>query len=374
MSKAPGATTRIAAMTMKRLGILTGGGDAPGLNAVIRAAVRTAERAADVESIGILDGFEGLIERRFRRLDRQATRGLVRRGGTILGTTNRCNPFAYDDDGGARDRSAEVIANAREAGLDGVVVIGGDGSLRIAMELGELGLPVVGVPKTIDNDLAATDFTFGFWTAIGTATEALDRLRDTAESHHRVMILEVMGRDTGWIALHAGIAGAADVLLLPEIPYRIAAIEATIERRAKRGQAYSLLVVAEGAMPVGGGPSYIVDDAAGGARRHGGAAERLARELRPNIVHEIRWTVLGHLQRGGSPVPFDRILATRMGRHAAELALAGRWGEMVCLRGDEIASVPLREAVSRTKLVDPAGDLVATARAIGISFGDERDD
>jgi phosphofructokinase-like protein len=360
-------------MTLRRLGILTGGGDAPGLNAVIRAVMRTAEHAGGIESIGILDGFEGLLERRFRRLDRDATRGLVRRGGTILGTSNRCNPFAFrDPDGSVRDRAAEVVANARAAGLDGLVVIGGDGSLRIAVELGELGLPVVGVPKTIDNDLAATDFSFGFWTAIGTATEALDRLRDTAESHHRVMLLEVMGRDTGWIALHAGIAGAADVVLIPEIPYRIEAIETAIERRARRGQAYSLIVVAEGAVPIGGSPSFILDEAGGvGHPRHGGAAERLARELRPRLRHELRWTVLGHLQRGGSPVPYDRILATRMGRRAVELAIAGRWGQMVRLDGETIGEVPLRDAVSRSKSVDPAGELVTTARAIGIGFGDE---
>jgi len=358
-------------MTTRRIGILTGGGDAPGLNAVIRSAVRTAERLGGVECVGILDGFEGLLTGRLRPLDRAATRGLVRRGGTILGTTNRCNPFAFREPGGAiRDRSRELIANARAAGLDGVVVIGGDGSLRIACELDELGLRVVGVPKTIDNDLAATDFTFGFWTAIGTATDALDRLRDTAESHHRVMLLEVMGRDAGWIALYAGIAGAADVILIPEIPYRSDAIEAVIERRAAGGQAYSLIVVAEGAIAVGGAPSFAVSDAGDGHPRHGGAGERLAAELAPLVEHEIRCTVLGHLQRGGSPVPFDRILATRLGTHAARLALDERWGRMVCLRCDEIADVPLAQAAGRQKLVDPESSLVATARATGISFGD----
>ena len=360
------------AAAIRRLGILTGGGDAPGLNAVIRSLVRTAERAGGVASTGIVDGFEGLLDRRFVPLDHAATSGLVRRGGTVLGTTNRCNPFAFAGaDGVPRDRSREVLANAREAGLDGVVVIGGDGSLRIADELGRLGLPVVGVPKTIDNDLAATDFTFGFWTAIGTATDALDRLRDTAESHHRVMMLEVMGRDAGWIALYAGIAGAADVILIPEIPYRIETIEATVERRAARGQAYSLIVVAEGARPEGGEASYLTRDAGDGHPRHGGAAERLAGELRPRIAHEIRSTVLGHLQRGGSPVPFDRILATRLGARAAELALAARWGRMVCLRGDAITDVAIADAVARQKFVDPTGDLVATARATGIGFGDD---
>jgi phosphofructokinase-like protein len=363
------ATDRAA---IRRLGVLTGGGDAPGLNAVIRSVVRTAGRLGDVDCLGVLDGFEGLLERRFVALDHAVTRGLVRRGGTVLGTSNRCNPFAVAGaDGVRRDRSREVLANAREAGLDGLVVIGGDGSLRIAHELHGLGLPVVGVPKTIDNDLEATDFTFGFWTAIGTATDALDKLRDTAESHHRVMMLEVMGRDAGWIALYAGIAGAADVVLLPEIPYRIEAIEAAVERRAARGQAYSLIVVAEGARPEGGEASYAVRDSGDGHPRHGGAAERLARELAPRVDHEIRSTVLGHLQRGGSPVPFDRILATRLGCRAAQLAIAGEWGKMVCLRGDRVTEVPIADAVARQKFVDPAGDLVATARATGIGFGDE---
>ncbi|HLF57054.1 MAG TPA: ATP-dependent 6-phosphofructokinase [Thermoanaerobaculia bacterium] len=358
-------------MPPKRIGILTGGGDAPGLNAVIRSVVRSAERLGGFETWGILDGFEGLLERRFRPLDRISTRGLVRRGGTVLGTSNRCNPFRFrDPDGSERDRSREVLDNAREAGLEGLIVIGGDGSLRIAVELVELGLAIVGVPKTIDNDLAATDYTFGFWTAIGTATDALDRLRDTAESHHRVMLLELMGRDAGWIALCAGIAGAADVILIPEIPYRIEAVEATIEGRAAGGQPYSLVVVAEGAVPVDGKPSYVSEDAGDGHPRHGGAGERLARELMPRIEHEIRTTVLGHLQRGGSPVPFDRILATRMGTAAAELASTGRWGRMVCLRGESICDVPLVEAVARPKLVDPRGDLVASARATGITFGD----
>ncbi len=239
------------------------------------------------------------------------------------------------------------------------------------MQLARLGLPVVGVPKTIDNDLAATDYSFGFWTAIGTATDALDRLRDTAESHHRVMILEVMGRDTGWIALHAAIAGAADVMLIPEIPYRIEVVEHAVTQRAARGQAYSLVVVAEGALAEGGAPSFVTPDAGDGYPRHGGAGERLAIELRPRVEHEVRCTVLGHLQRGGSPVPYDRILATRLGRHAAELAMEDRWGRMVCLRGEAIADVPLGDAILLVKRVDPAGELVATARAIGIRFGDE---
>jgi ATP-dependent phosphofructokinase / diphosphate-dependent phosphofructokinase len=360
-------------MSDRRIGVLTGGGDAPGLNAVLRAVVRTSERAG-VAVTGVLDGFQGLIENRFVTLDRAASRGLIRRGGTILGTSNRSNPFDFGTRAGERrDRSRELIANALTARLEGLIVIGGDGSLRIAHELTRLGLGVVGVPKTIDNDLAATDFTFGFWTAIATATDALDRLRDTAESHHRVMILEVMGRNAGWIALHAGLAGAADVILIPEVPYEIEAIERTIEVRAARGQAYSLVVVAEGALPIGGEPSFITLDSGDGHPRHGGAGERLAGALRPRIEHEVRCTVLGHLQRGGSPVPYDRILATRFGVRAAELALAGRWGTMVRLSGESIEEVRLGDAVAKPKLVDPGSEIVRAAREVGISFG-ERDD
>ncbi len=357
--------------TPAKLGLLTGGGDAPGLNAVIRAVVRTAERRG-VQMIGILDGFEGLVERRFLPFSSAAVRNLIGKGGTVLGTTNRCNPFAMPGAGGrAVDRSGEAIEHARQAGLDALVVIGGDGSLRIAARFAELGLPVVGVPKTIDNDLTATDYTFGFWTAIETATEALDRLRDTAESHHRVMILEVMGRDAGWIALHAGIAGAADVILIPEIPYRVERVEEKIEERAERGQAFSLVVVAEGAHPVDGQAATRVADAGDGPPRLGGAGEALARDLAPRIEHEIRVTVLGHLQRGGSPVSFDRILATRFGRRAAEAAVEGRYSTMVCLNAGEIAEVPLGEAVASIKRVDPRGELVATARALGTGFGDD---
>jgi 6-phosphofructokinase 1 len=355
---------------IRRLGILTGGGDAPGLNAVIRAAVRSAERLG-VETIGIFDGFEGLLERHFRPFSSASVRDLLAKGGTVLGTSNRCNPFAFPlPDGRRIDRSVEVLEHAAEAGIDALLVIGGDGSLLIARDLADKGLQLVGVPKTIDNDLAATDYTFGFWTAIEVATYALDRLRDTAESHHRVMILEVMGRDAGWIALHAGLAGAADAILIPEIPYRIETIEATIEERAARGQAFSIVVVAEGAKPVGGSAAVKLADAGDGHPRLGGAGERLASELAPRIEHELRVTVLGHLQRGGSPVPFDRILATRFGQRGAELAAEGRFGRMVCLRGQTIADVPLAEAVALQKLVDPGCELVATARSIGVAFGD----
>jgi 6-phosphofructokinase 1 len=362
-------------MNPRRIGVLTGGGDAPGLNAVLRAVVRTAERCQQnggLETVGILDGFEGLLERRFVPFTSATVRDLISKGGTVLGTTNRSNPFAFGDGSASRiDRSAEVVATMRDEGLDALVVIGGDGSLRIARQFSDLGLNIVGVPKTIDNDLAATDYTFGFWTAVETATDALDKLRDTADSHHRVMVLEVMGRDAGWIALHAGISGAADVIVIPEIPYRIEAVEAKIEERAGRGQKFSLVVVAEGARPVGGEVVMQTADAGDGHPRLGGAGIRLARELKGRIDHEVRTTVLGHLQRGGSPVPFDRILATRFGCHAAELAAAGKFGRMVCVVGGRIHDVPLAEAVSAQKLVDPNGELVRTARAVGIGSGDE---
>jgi len=292
-------------------------------------------------------------------------------GGTVLGTTNRDNPFACPGEHGPVNRSGEVLENACKIGLDALIVIGGDGTLRIASELGRLGLNVVGVPKTIDNDLASTDYTFGFWTAIDTATEALDRLRETAESHHRVMLLEVMGRHAGWIALHAGIAGAADVILIPEIPYDPRSVGETVVRCQERGKASSLVVVAEGAAPRGGEMAIVAVDPITGVKRLGGAAERLARELEALTRCEVRVTVLGHLQRGGSPVAFDRILATQLGEAATHVAMQGRFGRMVRLASGRIEDVDLGEAVRDAKLVDPKGPLVNSARALGIAFGDE---
>jgi len=356
---------------MKRIGVLTGGGDAPGLNAVLRAVVRTAERVYGAEVIGILDGFKGLLDGRFRHVGGPDVRELIRMGGTVLGTTNRDNPFACPGEDGPIDRSAECLENARKAGFDALIVIGGDGTLRIASDLGRQGLNVIGVPKTIDNDLASTDYTFGFWTAIDTATQALDRLRDTAESHHRVMILEVMGRHAGWIALHAGIAGAADVILIPEIPYDPHSVAMTVVRCQERGRASSLLVVAEGAMPRGGEMAVVAVDAITGVKRLGGAGERLARELEALTRCDVRVTVLGHLQRGGSPVAFDRILATRFGEAAVHVAMAGRFNRMIRLADGCIEDVDLDEAVREAKLVDPGGALLKSARALGIAFGDE---
>jgi 6-phosphofructokinase 1 len=357
-------------MKTRRIGMLTGGGDAPGLNAVLRAVVRTAERRG-AETVGILDGFSGLLQSCFRPLASPDVRELIRMGGTVLGTTNRDNPFACASPSGPVDRSREVVENTRLAGLDAVIVIGGDGTLRIASELGRLGLPVVGVPKTIDNDLASTDYTFGFWTAIGVATDALDRLRDTAESHHRVMVLEVMGRNAGWIALHAGLAGAADLILIPEIPYLPESVAAAVVRCQERGRHSSLVVMAEGAAPRGGEPSVRYIDPITGVQRLGGASERLMRDLERLTRCDVRATVLGHLQRGGSPVPYDRILATRFGERAVDLALEGRFGRMVRLADGRIEDVDLDEAVREIKRVDPGCELVRTARSLGISFGDE---
>jgi len=352
---------------MKRIGILTGGGDCPGLNAVIRAAVRTLVRDYDLEVVGIQLGFEGLLTSSIVPLTLETIRGILPKGGTLLRTTNRGNPFEYPSaNGGVEDRSQEVLDNIRKLGIDGIIAIGGDGTLKIAQRLCDLGIPMVAVPKTIDNDLAATDYTFGFHTAVAIATDAVDRLHSTAESHDRVMILEVMGRNAGWIALYAGIAGGADIILVPEMPYRPEEIVATIRERQAEGSKFDIIVVAEGAKRLGGEEAYL-DKA---TRRLGGVAYQVAADIQQHIELEIRVTVLGHVQRGGSPIAFDRILASRFGKAAADLVATGKFGEMVAVRGDEIVSVPMADAVSRPKYVDPDGQMVQAARSLGISFGD----
>ena len=362
---------------VRRVGVLTGGGDAPGLNAVIRAVVRSCAVSYGAKVVGISEGFIGLVENKARELDIRDMSGLLLRGGTILGTTNRGNPFNYAfrrPDGVEEliDASATVRKNVERLGLDCLIVIGGDGSLSIGERLyREMGIPVVGVPKTIDNDLSATELTFGFVTALEVATSALDRLHTTAESHHRVMLLEVMGRDTGWIALHAGLAGGGDVVLIPEIPYRLESLLAKFRARERRGRPFSLVVVAEGAAPAGGSQVFAGQDAVTGWKRLGGVSYSIAREIEAAGGYEVRATVLGHIQRGGTPVPIDRVLATRFGVEAARLATSGEFGKMVALRGDEIVSVPLSEAIGRLKRVEPDGQLVRVARAIGVVFGDE---
>lgn len=351
-------------MSKHRIGIMTGGGDAPGLNAVIRAVVKYGVGRLHWQVVGIEDSFNGLLDEPRRTVDLTplSCRGLLHRGGTLLGTTNQGDPFQYPDGkGGFRDRSAELAAAIQDEGLEGIIVIGGDGSQQIGARLmAEHGIPVLGVPKTIDNDLAATDFTFGFWSAVEVATEALDRLHTTAEAHDRVMLLEVMGRTAGWIALYAGVAGGADCIALPEIPYDIERFAGKIRERRRRGRQFTLFVVAEGARPLGA-------DAPG--HRPRGAAEQLAEALASRLEVETRVTVLGHLQRGGSPVPFDRVLATRFGVAAVNLIEQGRWGELVCLTGGEISSVPLSTLSMAPRLVDIQHPLLATARSVGVEFG-----
>ncbi|HVS33703.1 MAG TPA: ATP-dependent 6-phosphofructokinase [Thermoanaerobaculia bacterium] len=356
-------------MRKKRIGILTGGGDCPGLNAVIRAAVRTATNDYDIKVLGIQLGFEGLMTGATIALTPESVRGILPKGGTLLRTTNRGNPFEYPgEEGKVEDRSKEVLSTIEDLGLDGIIAIGGDGTLKIAQRLCDLGVPMVAVPKTIDNDLAATDFTFGFMTAVATATDAVDRLHTTAESHDRVMILEVMGRNAGWIALYSGMAGGADIILVPEIPYRPAEIIRTINERKIEGSKFDIIVVAEGAKREGGEESYLDRR----TRRLGGIAYQVAAEIGQETELEIRVTVLGHIQRGGSPIAFDRILASRFGKAAADLAARGEFGRMVALRGEDIVSVSIRDAISNPKLVDREGQMVKAALSLGISFGDGR--
>ncbi len=363
-----------------RVGILTGGGDCPGLNAVIRAAVKVGIERHGMEIFGIEDAFSGLIDLDYRSPDGNRwlsvrdVRNVLARGGTLLGTSNRCDPFRHvhvDDKGQpvVVDVTKKVLENFALVGLDALVSIGGDGSMQIARKLSDLGMPIVGVPKTIDNDLGATDQTFGFDTAVQTAMDAIDRVRDTAASHDRVMFVEVMGRDAGWIALHAGLAGGADAILIPEIPYRLEPLVEMIARRKREGLVYSIVVVAEGAVPAAGEASALAARP-GEMRRLVGAGQRAAEALGERTKADIRVTVLGHVQRGGSPSALDRILGTRYGQAAADLVAAKSFGRMVALRDGQIVSVPLAEATARPKRVDPEGQLVQTARAMGITFGD----
>jgi len=357
-----------------RIGILSGGGDAPGLNAVIRAVVKTAVIKYGWEVMGIFDGFEGLLPpTRTRPLNPWNTRGILYQGGTILGTTNRGNPFAHKSEIDGRvivsDVSSSVVENIKDHGLDSLIVIGGDGSLKIGHGLQKLGVPVIGVPKTIDNDLMATYVTFGFQTAVDTATDALDKLHTTAESHQRVIVLEVMGRYAGWIALQAGISGGADVILIPEIPFTIDRVGEKLLARKKAGSKSSIVIVAEGAKPVGGEMSVREKTADGYALRLGGMGEIVGKEIEMRTGFDVRVTVLGHLQRGGSPCPYDRLLATRYGVAAVELTAQKKFGEMVSFQPPDIKSVPLGEAIANLRLVDPEGELVRMAEGMGVSFG-----
>jgi phosphofructokinase-like protein len=358
-----------------KIAINTGGGDAPGLNAVIRAAVLAALRRG-WEVYGIRKGYGGLLgEDETIRLDRESVRGIGHLGGTILGTTNRGNPFEIPqkhEDGSITylDRSDEIIANFRKLELDALIAIGGDGSLRIAERLFRKGMPIVAVPKTIDNDLAVTQVTFGFNTAVQTASEAIDKLHSTAESHERVMVLEVMGRTTGWIALESAMSGTGDVILIPEIPYDIEKVCAKIRARYENGRRFAIVVVAEGAAPIGGDASFVATNVPGEADRLGGIAERLAREIGKRTGFETRSMVLGHLQRGGTPTAYDRLIASRFGAAAVRTIEQGLFGTMVALQNDVIGAVPILDAIATVKNVPLDSDLVRTARDLGISFGD----
>jgi len=360
---------------MKRIAVLTGGGDAPGLNAVIRAVTKTAINVYGCDVLGIIDGYDGFIAPGgVIPLNLASVRGILPRGGTILGTANRGNPFARkiirDGKELVIDVSDEVVRSIQELHLDALIVIGGDGTLHVGTELYDKGVPVIGVPKTIDNDVGGTEVTFGFDTALMIATEALDRLHTTAEAHHRVMVLELMGREAGFIALHAGISGGADVILIPEIPFNYDSIIRKVRERAEGGSKFSLLAVSEGAKPLGGQEVYARSGDAVYVPRLGGIGQVVSEYIQKQGF-EARVTVLGHLQRGGSPTAFDRWLATRYGAAAVRTAARGDFGRMVALRDAKVIDVPLSEALAVPKRVNLNGDAITTARGIGISFGDE---
>jgi len=360
---------------INQIGILTGGGDCPGLNAVIRAAVKTALIQNGWKAVGIEDGFEGLVgDGKTRSLVFDDVKDIIDKGGTILGASNRANPFDYrtciKKKVVSEDRSSQLTDKLKELELDALIIIGGDGTLSIAAKMHTMGIPLVGVPKTIDNDIGATDITFGFDTAVNTATEAIDKIRTTGESHHRVMVVEVMGRYAGWIALNAGIASGADIILIPEIPFRLDEICRVIKDRIGLGRRHSIVVVAEGAKSEGGDimVKRIVKNSPDTVRL-GGIGKMLADKIASEISIEARDTVLGHIQRGGSPSAFDRVLATRFGAGAVGLLADGGFGRMVCLHNTRIESVPIEDAVRQLKKVTPELDIVTAAKATGVSFG-----
>ncbi len=365
-----------ASPAIKRIGVLTGGGDCPGINAVIRAVVKTGLHDYGFEAVGILDGYEGLIQNRMIELAYEDVSGILTVGGTILGTSNTAHPFEYVEHGGeskdARDVSDRCVENFEEAGLDVLFCIGGDGTLSIAHQLGQKGLPVVGVPKTIDNDLWGTDVTFGFDTAVQIVAEAIDRLHTTAMSHHRAMVIETMGRYAGWLALTGGVAGGGDIILIPEIPYSMEVVCDAVEGRSRRGRRFSIIVAAEGVKRPGG--DYVVRQRVEESHekiRLGGVGIWLAHELEERSGVESRAVVLGHVQRGGSPTAFDRVLATRLGREAVVQATQGRFDVMVGVQGEDIVPVPLADVAGRQRLVTPDSQVLQAARSVGTCFGDE---
>ena len=359
------------AAPIRRIAMLTSGGDAQGLNAVIRAVVRTAEIEYGWKVIGIEDGFEGLLTPpRTRNLTLEEVRGLLPRGGTILGSTNKGHfGMVTVDDHAQRDPRPykELAQNMRRLGMDALVVIGGEGSQGIASELAKYGVRAVGVPKTIDNDLYGSDRTFGFDTALTVATEAIDRLHTTAASHDRVMVLEVMGRDAGWIALHSGVGGGADIILIPEIPFNMDAVASNVLARDYRGSKFSIIVCAEGAREHSGQQVYVST----AEKRLGGIGNYVAREVIARTGKDTRVVVLGHLQRGGQPTPYDRILATRFGAAAVHELAEGRYGEVVVLRGGMITTIPMLECAGKVRTVPTDDEMIRTARGLGITFGDD---
>jgi len=352
-----------------RVGVLTGGGDCPGLNAVIRAVTKSLILRDGAEVLGFEDGFEGLVERRVRPLSYRDVSGILTHGGTILGTSNKANPFEYFGRDGA-DVSDEVVDYVRELGLSALVTIGGDGTMSISHRLQEKGINVVGVPKTIDNDLVGTDRTFGFDTAVAIATEAIDRLHTTAQSHHRVMILETMGRYAGWIALYAGLASGSDVILIPELEYDVEEVARVCRRRERGGQRFTLIAMAEGAKPAGGEMAVkrIVEDSPDPVRL-GGACHVLAHALEDELESEVRTTILGHVQRGGTPTAYDRTLSTLFGEAAARCVAESAFGVMVALQNSRMTTIPLAEVANKVRTVPPDHEVVRAALAVGTSFG-----
>jgi 6-phosphofructokinase 1 len=362
---------------VRRIGILTGGGDCPGLNAVIRGVTKPAQDYG-MTVYGIQDGFEGFVEGNSRELRDNDVSGILSRGGTILGSSNKGDPFHYpvEKDGKIEiaDRSQNVLKNYKAWDLDAVIAIGGDGTMHICKKLIEMGINVIGVPKTIDNDLEATDMTFGHDSAVFVVSEALDRLHTTASSHHRVIVVEVMGRYAGWIALHGGLAGGADVILIPEIPFSWESIYEKIHKRELLGKRFSLVCVAEGAKPSGGNiVTRGIDAKRTDPVQLGGIGKVVADNIEKNTGRETRVTVLGHLQRGGSPTPFDRILSTKFGSFAIQMASEKKFGCMVALKGSEVVDVKIEDAIAKQKLVKPNNQAIIAARAVGINFGDEEE-
>lgn len=362
----------------KRIGILTGGGDCPGLNAVIRAIVKAAENDYNMDVLGIKDGFEGLIENRYLDINSKNVSGILATGGTILGTSNRADPFNYpvleEDDYVFIDRSNQAIQNFEKLGLDALIAIGGDGTMTASAGMAKKGLPIVGVPKTIDNDLDGTDATFGFDSAMVSATEAIDKIHTTAQSHHRVMIVEVMGRFAGWLALHSGVAGGGDIILMPEFPYDIYAVCEKIRHRNALGKNFSIVIIGEGARPIGGdivvaqhmktSPEKI---------RLGGISHKLADQIEDIARIECRVTILGHLLRGGPPSPYDRILATRFGVTAVHLVAQEQYGRMVSLKNNNMTSIPIVDVAGKVRVIKVDNSMIKTALSLGICLGNPVD-